>query len=1548
MEPFTPLSIRTYLVNLGDPSIGNPESMQARQLLGYLTSANLRTALSAVAPHADDQWADGSVLPLLLNLKATHDIVARATGLSVASITPAVILEVMYQLATAVWQDFADRAVYPHSFPDLEARRTFKSNFIALARQYNHSAYTLNNDQIALLASILDSRHIRSLQQAHVDRLLGNRYEQIALLSEQPTAPEGLLKLIGDLIANVAPTLDPTTVYAMVIHAAGEDDPALIAPDATTRRPSVPLLYNQSVAQLASDVLHSGARPHLAHGQVWKSLWISLYQDLHVQQENGPPSAVSCADLLKEGPVNYNLFMVHAFLPVSRALFDRFIDRLLNLRLQLLDNLKQYWSAPIPGVSRKQVWSTQNQARLLDATRLGVLDGTLDTAHHGSITAATQDSASTRTYTLSLKDEARSRSCKLNRCWVIAPAQADTPDVEPLANPIICFTPDKGLQVFANWKALTLEFARQLCQAEGQRTLINYLARPDAMQLADALRESVERVSLQAHPIARDLFSEPLDATLAMQDKNLEFAFETGKGSVLDQGLSAFLAHLDSALETTRVQDFTSLVAERNQRLIEWIPDQQLFDAWSACRNQSTFDGNPQPFTFFDMPPLKTRALSDDERRQAMLEALASPRTITHVREVLNRTPHYFAEGAITPTLAFSVIEKVYRHELGRLKVQWEVPDSRRYKCFVMEQQLASHSPREQARHIANLISLNLLGLNPAPSESVNVSYSSTVLDEAQARVRAGIVDLHPLIAGSTTRPDVDALCNALQTDLVYPGEAPPSPHDPYRLTHGLFLELLCDFPGFHRLERALDPDHRQPAAARRAMALTAITDYLEPATTHQPGYICGLNLMTVTLGEHTHPHVRKHLQQHLKTTFAHSTARSVTAVTFALLAARHAPELLVQGVPDTLLFGQTLSATQFRHAVALAEQLRPDSALTHTYQELMDFYTLSPFERLPEHTQLAVAVSGQHATLHFAMCRGVIPQVPLGQVSHDQTLAALLHVQRQQQLEARTFTQLAQVPPVRKAMAMARLKSQPELDLQRKRSFTESEVQQFFVKGYLNVGRHMHMTLLEHYMTCGAGRSFDYAQLGFVPDLEGGCALQAAFDEQYQDFKKNYLQGLVSRMALALHDLPALDRDRILDAYKFITVSFNDPQGQRQTANHGLIALYKKDDQEYAYEIFCPSGTIRLLERNGTRKIRINAKFSPPTADYLYHESPYLTQMPDLDQNAYLLGRPADVRGTPELDVSFYTVARQVAELDRDGKIQFLSQKMVDNVFGKAVEQAYDTLREPTPYERYRENLLASNERLAAFFVPGYSIYQDISRGTVTPGTFLFAGLEALSYLIPFGSAVLHAMRAYLQVARLVVRSTSFGVSRLALKAAQTAQGAREFSRVLAMGFTQAANPLGPAIFLFQGGIKGVALVRAGSRFVRGQLHASRLASGLNLPPLGAASGELLRAQELTTLATFRQADSLAFFKPDLSTARNALTIPQQRQLVAHGIDLSDITPVMNLYTKNRYTYILMQGHPYAVSPLPGTTQWRVHAGELQGPVVTFNPARQAWEVTC
>ena len=1566
---FTPQSIRDYLVNIGEPSIGDPDSVRARQMLGYLTGWKIQTALNGIDSNQQHDWGSEAFLPLLLDLKAAREIVAKATGNRLEQITPAFMLGFCYQLADPIWQGFSDKPAYPDTLPDPLSRQAFRSAFVQASKKNNGIAPGLRPNDFALLARIIDTWHLQNFQRTQLNTLRTQGTEWPTLFEGQPSLSSVLIKTITDLIPANLKIPDLSKIYGLLIHASVDDNPD----ENEFGHPITPLAYNKYIAALIQEYLQTGVPPHTAEDFPWKAIKISLYEDLHSLEIDRLPSKVSPADLLKGEPVNYSFFNLRPFRPLSSSAFEHFIQQLQKLPALYHETLEDYWAASVPNMTRKRLWANLDKAQLKAETLLRVADGTLDLGSHELIQqvlsypvaqpANDQGPANTaQTFALHLTDKATFKQFKLNQGFIIIQATETGVTLEQYAGRIIYYTPDKGVETFEGWKALAEKIGERLDIPDERTSLMACLTTPDAIQVTGALMESAAGVSLGATIIESESFMERVESRLHQQKLDLQFAYETGKQWALGQGLNHFATHVDEAADVRHRKDSSRLVTERNKRLIDSIPDELLFNAWTFDQNALPHDAEtaPPPRPFFDLPPLKAGALNDAERRKLMLDELASERTRLLVSEVLARTPYYFPGGSVTPQIAFIVIEKIYRHRLKLMNIQWAVPDSRQYKCFTLEQQLASQLGRADAKKAADLISIGLLGMNAHESEGINVEYSSRQLDTAQATARAMDIDIHTLIGAIGTAPDINALCRYLGTALLFPSEAKPSNNDPYVLTYSLFFQLLCDFPGFHRVERAIldkstHPTRAPDAGVLRALALSAIADYLYPPNTYQPGYICGFNLATVALGECPLSQVREKLQNHLKTTFGNPSARGSRALTFGILAARYAPELVIDGVPAELDYGQTLNAIHFRHAVALAEAVWPTSSLTRRYPELMDFYTENLSENLSDAAKVAISVTGQLPVLHFAMCRGIIPETAIADVSHEHTITALSYIQEQRDLEARTFTQLAQFPPMRRAMAIEQLKSHTgldlNLDLNRRTSFTEAEVQKYFVKGYLEVGRRMKMSPLERYMTCGTGRSFDAKELGFYPEIPGGCILQNTFDTQYQSFKKDYLQGLVSRMALALHGLPAIDRDRILNAYKYIKLSFKNANGEEHPACFGMIALYKKSDQEpeYAYQLFCPSGTVRLLDQTGHKNIRINFNFSAPSEDDIHHESPYLKKVPDLDLGAYLRGVPDQTYGEPRLDLSFYTIARQTSELNRQEKIQYLCQKMVDEVFGKAVDLAYDTLRQPTPYELYREGVAAKTEQLATIMVPGYSIYLDISRGKITIGTFLFGALEVMSFLVPFGSAVVHAMKAYMQLGKLVFRSTSFGVSQLALKSAQTAYAVKHFGVELGKGLAQAANPLGAAVFLFQGGLKGVAFLRASSRFARHQLGSvSALSSGLNIQPLAGYSGRLLRTQNITKLPDSTRVNPLAVFKADFSTGRNVLTIPQQQRLFAYGTDLSDLTSVMNIYSKNNKTFIKMQGNPYEVRKKPGDDRWHLYNNDLEGPPVTFNRVNQVWEVAC
>lgn len=1382
----------------------------------------------------------------------------------------------------------------------------------------------------------LDPAAFKRLQQTQVQTLRDTSVLS-GLLNDQPKLSTLVLQHMVELITTCAGPLDVSKIYAARVHASAQAVASLDTNNRDQRQAPLPdWAYSRSLGELVHDCLETGMPPCDHEGNRWKTFSLSLYED------TGVPGKVSQLDLLKELPVNHSDFELHAFRPVQPVALETFIDQMNNLLPTLRARRTTYWAETVAGETRQQAWARQERLRLAVLAQLLMLDGTLGRASHELLQAALAspqpEKPTARTFRLGLVAGIGEAPLTLHQHVLVAPSASSLASLEEASGPLIYCAPGLGLETYANGPELCASLRKRVTGPLDDSSLLNGLTQDDYLQLTEAqLHGASFRVT--GSRFDTDPFQNGVSDRLRQRDLDLEFAFGTARQGALQPGLALFLQQVDAAASLAAPSEYW--LVQRHQRLIEGMSDDELFEAWAAVRTGASVEGKIAPLVFFDLPPLSTNALTDGERRALLIDALATPNTQKHVTDILNRTPHDFP--APTLNMAFAVIDKIYRHQLKRQNITWTRPESDRYKAFVLEHELATTLGRAAAKTAAALITPTLLGLLPDQREAFDHHCNASQLDEAQQLARRLAPNLHTLIGASTKAPDAGALCRYLNVALVYPSDA---------LNYALFLELLCDLPGFHRLERALVEHSRQPAntyapAFLKALTLSAITDYLYPPTTFRPGCICGFNLNTVQSGASPFADVRAALLVHLKTTFGNPPDRGREALVFGSLAARYAPELLVRDIPAELDYGQSLNAVLFRQAVALAESVQPGVSLRRNFTELLEFFTQGMAEQLSDEQQIAIAISGQIPALHFAMCRGVITETPIAEVSNPDTLKALDYHVAQQLLEAETFRQLTLTPPMRCEMALARLGPMPEVDLHRKVRFTENQVSGYFVKGYLSFGRSMLMSPFDRYVTCGTDRSFDQQDIGFTPRLPGGCHLQKAFDAAYQTFKVDYLNGLVSRLSLALHDLPAVDRERILEAYKFIKLTFSD-NGQKHTALYGVIALYINGDEEHAYEIFCPSGTIRRLEKTGSHNVRVRASYAPQTADLIHSASPYLNCVPLLDADAYLRGKPGQSRQVPELDVCFYTVARQIRDLDREGKIRFLCQKMVDELFAQPVDLMYDSFREPTPYEQYRENISAKTQQLASMVLPGYSLYLDISRGKVTVGTVLLGALEVLSLLVPFGRAAIQAFRAYWQLGKLLIRYPLVSVAKHSATAARVAYGARAFTVVLTKDLVQAGNPLGAIVFLFQGGVQGAAMLRAGLQFVRRQLSAPAVLSSLSKirPPLPDLYG--LSAASGKNLANTPASNALTSLRANPSTTRTALTIPQQLGWHARGINLRILSPAGHLYLKDGRTFIQMQGNAYEVKKLTSDTHWHLYNSQQRGPAVTYNTTEKRWEIAC
>jgi hypothetical protein len=673
------------------------------------------------------------------------------------------------------------------------------------------------------------------------------------------------------------------------------------------------------------------------------------------------------------------------------------------------------------------------------------------------------------------------------------------------------------------------------------------------------------------------------------------------------------------------------------------------------------------------------------------------------------------------------------------------------------------------------------------------------------------------------------------------------------------------------------------------------------------------------------------------------------------LLCARHAPELLITGVPDTLLYGQSLDAVHFRHAVACMEAIHPCSALTMTFKDMAAAYQNYNYRQLTETQKFAVALLKQLPTLHFSMCQGIIPETEIAFVSHDDSLKAVEYLKQQETLEAQTFTHLAQIPPQRKVMAKIEFdKANPGVDSEQSNHFSKAEVKKYFFThpagaADSHVGERMKMTRLEKYMTCANGLAFTEQELGVTPYPRGACTLQSLFDQKFTTFKDNFLKGMVSQLCLSLQALPTLDRDRVLKAYKFLTVSFQNAEQKWEVSPFGMIALYKESESvQYAYEIFCLSGTIRPLGLTGQNPTRIYMPFGPDSRDELWHELSVL-KIPLLNEGAYMKGAPDQQFSAARLTVSFYTVRRQTNTMGRNEKIQFLSQKMVDSVFGTVTELAYSILRSPTPFEKHKDRVFARFDTLARFIFPGYSLYQDIKNNKVTVGTIIFGALEVLSLLIPFVGLGFKALRISSQLAFIAVSSSSLGLSRQLMALARTIKPLQSAVPRAFFSSVKAANPLGAVVMLFQAGHKGWLAFKFLLKFTRQELGKGRQLSPLVKtthlrPPMSLPIVSLDSLKPGAATVTPR----LKFFKADLSSSAHSLNIQQQYRFYVSGIDLSTTTPVNGIYSLQQKTYIYLQSHIYEVRKIANTDNYKIFKDTAEGPTVNFNNTRNRWEMIC
>lgn len=1548
------LSIPSLLYALHIPNVADLPSDQARQFFQRLLTRSHVIALRAHVFFKTLDFGDEHALPGLCRFPPFQTLISTAVTIPIEKLTFSLTLECLYKLSEALWRGELPALLYPTAILDRTARQCFKDEFISAltnSETSRNSAYPLDQDSLALIANIIDIYQLRAFQKLELNALTLHRHDPLDILKRQPRLSHNLQREITTFISKSFSATTHSTFYAAIVHGYVDVPSKDRKPPATDRL----IIYTKPIASLVADYLRTGVRPHQQTDTRWTSLHISVYEDTSITREDRP-ALVTAQDLLKQSPINHSQFNLHPFISVDIGTLDDFLDRLDRLPMLYQQDVINYWAPVTSEKGAKTIWRNHLKHAIETTARIGLADSTLTHDSHTQINQILSQSSAQAlppaisTYTCAFVDLFSGKAFPISGTFLIEQQASASKQ-----NRLVAFALNTGAVEYESWEAFEKRLLSQMADSNSRPLLLDHLSKKSALNIVDFCSTQPARLGLKKMLTAAYVVDELVEGLLVQQAENFLHDFTAIKNDTLPAGLEAFCNALNPSLAQHLTKQHARWINHRQTSMLEQLPGKTLSDALvltSTARAQDIYSKDLDS-PILDLSALNKLAFNDTKCRALMIGTLNTDKVGNTLKGVMSHVVSYFsAETPVPLSLRFLALQRICAYRDERQIFSWQHPGSLRHNFYYFMQLYASNAPSDRLGLRLESVGLRLLGMKQLPSEGVHPYYSARELTLAQDQSPALVSILCSEIKATPDQIDLTALASYLNLSLLadYDPEHMISPAQPRN--YSLYHELLLDLPGLHRLGKALGkiiaPGRNDAQTSFRALAISVITDYLYPPTEQKPGYICGLNLHSVELGESPVSQVRETLRAHLKQRLPKNVDRQTQRFVFTLLCARYAPELLVTQVPATLLYGQTLDSLHWRHAVACLEAEQPCSSQGLSYVEIVTAYSNAHYAGLSDDKKTAVALLKQLPSLHFAMCQGVIPETEIAWVTHADSLKAVAYVSEQEALEAQTFTHLAQVPPQRKNMASSAFKkANPGVDAEQIIAFTEAELKKYFhvhpsVAADRHIGRRMRMTLLEKYMSCVSGVGFTEQEIGVKPYPHGACELQARFDQQFSIYKDNFLSAMVDRLALALHGTPQLDRERILNAYKYIKVSFENSQGNWEESRFGLIALYKEnEDIQYAYEIFCPSGTVRALPLSAKRATRIHVTSSPPTQDALWHELPYLYISP-LNEGAYLRGAPDQKESTPYLMVSFYTVRRQTQGMSRAQKIQYLCKKMVNAVFGNIMDLAYPYLKSPTPYETHKERLFARAQLMARFVLPGYALYQDIKAGKVTLGTIITTALEMFSLLLPFVGLGIKALSISTRLGRVIILSKSTNFSKVALTAAKAIQPLQSSLPNVLLRSLGAANPFGAIALLFQYSHKGMLAIKFLLRFTRAEMSqgptlfktlAHRHLPALEYRPLSAVPTAQGRAQ---------------FFKPDTRTGDNKLNIQQQFKLHARAVDVSEITAVNSMYVKEGKTYIYLQGNIFAVRKLHGTDAYQLYNDTHIGPRVKFDHTRNRWEIQC
>ena len=1458
---------------------------------------------SSVTDLSKEQCADPLFLKAFCTQLSARRTTAQAIGTDLDKTDHQHVRDLVCKLANLIWRVEFTSLSYPLLQPHQTSRARFRETIVATLSSFPLNR-VMSECTTHFIANLLDRQHLNNLQQVLTNRLITNNSIEM-LLARQPSLMDCIHAQLKATFTDLPDTLLLANFDSLWFVDRTDDN-----------------VFEQSLSSLIRQSLATSPPIEPVH----LPLEIRFRTQLNSSQGE--------------------------YLSITEPQYRAFYERIKNLNATYIESLKHYWGSPIDtraeAPTREQSYTALFRLFLETQLQLLCADGSLDHDDDMAIRSLIFQDTPQAPNTLRAARIAIRNATSLTprRCSLAVAFKVSTSTGAPPLTTYV-FTLQNGFEVFANMRQARAALNRQLNNRQTLPAWVEQVAFGHKAETA-FFSHHVHK-TVKADPLRKNTVEELIAFQLEQSYQDINTVFKQSR--TLET--KAHAAHLstvfDIATRRTLEPSIVDFLNARADRVIKRIPPEAIAQAFFIQQNPGMelplHRPLPMPNIANELKPsqeLQT-LITDAQFRAFASDLLAKPHNKTLLRKVLDEGLDPISESVpITFEIGLTLVHKYVSHTRAIPEI-----DSINHRVIIATQQAV----RKNKFFLADyhyLTSCFLLLGSAAKESSSTGPMNSRLRASANAPVPSSTLDINSFISADERTPDINALTAYLAFSTFF-----PSPRIPDSGLHGdttlsSVMSIVLDSPAFHQLERAVvgtsswTEQERKDAtpSMTRTLARACITDYLCPPENHSEGYVCGLNLNTPAMGGHSIREVRRLVMEHLRSTLQ-CTTEPALRLAFELIAGRYCPQLMVYDVPQDLRYGDTHDAITFRHAVALAESAHIGAAVALGYKRLVELLNTTLTQSLSHDEQLAISVLRREPVLHFAMCRGKIPITDTAEVESEDVMIALQYVIDLEEQKALAMTTLVQLPPDRKKMALQQLSDQhPLIDVHKKRPFTDAEIHEYFVPRFKTRGRNMNMSLLERYMTCGQDRAFSDSVLGLESKGLGGCTLLKAFNEQFDAFQQKNNAALMVLLKQAINDLSPELRHGLLNVDYFLRVSFT-VEGTEVPGFYGVLAFSADPQTTDFYEVFCPSGTIRKIRAEGNAHVLFDADEWAPT-----DSKRYVTGVPELDQEAYLTGTPGALKVTPALKLSFTWT--KPTEISEEVRVHQLCEKLIGSIFSQSLSSLRPAFRGTTPYESYKDELVGRTEAIFRVIIPFYSLYRDIESKNVSAWTVIFGALEVLAFVVPFGKAAYSGFRASITLGKIVVRSTSFGVSRFALTSMKTLYASKAFATTLGKGVISAANPLALAGLLFRGGLKGVAFIQRklqAGKSLNNVISLVELKTTLN-PEAAYSSFLTAPLIQQKTLNSPLVSRPLVPFNPDFSWGSRKLNIAQQHQLHIDDVDLSSVPRVDNRYQVAGVTYISMQGNIFAVTRPAGSASLKVYKGTVIGPEVHFNAAENVWEL--